>query len=46
MKNLLKCQEVMITQQEIYQIICMIKNNINVLVQIYQGKQIQIFLKN
>ena len=33
-----KCQETMIIQQEIYQIICIIKNNVNSLAQIYQDK--------
>ena len=32
MKNLLKCEETMITRQEIYSIICTIKNIINLLV--------------
>ena len=41
MKNLSKCQEMMTKQQEIYQIICITKNKINPLVQIYQDKQIQ-----
>ena len=40
MKNLLECQEIMTIQQEIYQIIFIIKNIINSLVQIYQDKQI------
>ena len=36
MKNLLKCQEMMTIQQEIYQIICIIKIIIKLLVQSYQ----------
>ena len=36
MKNLLKCEETMIIRQEIYSIICTIKNIINLLVRIYE----------
>ena len=36
MKNLFKCQEMMTIQQEIYQIICIIKIIIKLLVQSYQ----------
>ena len=39
MKNLSKCQKIMPTQQEIYQIVCIIKNFMKSLVQIYQGKK-------
>ena len=45
MKNLSKCQEIIIIQQEIYQIFGIIKIHINLLVYIYQDKQIQAFLK-
>ena len=38
MKNLSKCQELMTVQQEIYQIICIIKNITNPLAQIYQDQ--------
>ena len=45
MKNLLKCQKIIIIQQEMYQIICIIENIKNSLVQIYQDKKIPLFLK-
>ena len=44
MKNLLKCQEMLTIQNEIYSIICIIRNIITLLALIYQDKQIQIFL--
>ena len=40
----IKTIKMMFIQQEIYQNICMIKIIINLLVQIYQDKQIHIFL--
>ena len=40
----IKTIKMMFIEQEIYQNICMIKIIINLLVQIYQDKQIQIFL--
>ena len=43
MKNLSKCQELMIIQQKIYKIFRVIKIIINLLVEIYQDKQIRIF---
>ena len=45
MENLLKCQEMMIMQQEIYWIVCIIKIFMNLFVEIYQDKKIRIFLK-
>ena len=39
-KSLLNCQEMMNMQQEIYYIIWIIKNTINSLVLIYEGKKI------
>ena len=44
MKNVLKYQEIMPMQQEIYQTFCIIKIIISLLVWIYYDKQIQIFL--
>ena len=44
-KNLSKYQETMITKQETYQIICTIKNTINLFVQIYQDKEVQFSLQ-
>ena len=40
----IKTSKMVFMQQEMYQNICMIKIIINLLVQIYQDKQIQIFL--
>ena len=45
MENLLKCQEMMIMQQGIYWIVCIIKIFVNLFVEIYQDKKIRIFLK-
>ena len=39
MKNVLECKEMMTIQEEIYQIICIIKVIVNTLVEIYQDKQ-------
>ena len=39
MKNLLKRQEIMTIQKEIYHIICVIKIIIDVLAQVYQDKK-------
>ena len=39
MESLLKCQEIMILQHEIYEIICIIKIIINLLELIYQDKK-------
>ena len=44
MKNLLKCQEVMTIRMKIYWIFCTIKICINLLAQVYQDKEIQLFL--
>ena len=44
-KRMRKYHEKMIIQQKIYQIICIIKNILNSLVQIYQDKQIQVLYK-
>ena len=44
MKNLSKYQKMVTTQQEIYWIFRIIKVAINLLVQIYQDKQIHVFL--
>ena len=44
MKNLLKCQEMLTIQHEIYLIICIIRNIITLLALIYQDKQIRVFL--
>ena len=44
MKTLLKCQETMVTQQEIHYIFHTIKTITNSSVKIYQDKQIQVFL--
>ena len=43
MKNLSKFDEMMVIQQEIYWIICIIKSIINSLVQTYLDKQIRVF---
>ena len=39
MKNVLECKEMMTIQEEIYQIICIIKIVVNTLVEIYQDEQ-------
>ena len=39
MKNVLECKEMMTIQEEIYQIICIIKVIVNTLVEIYQDNQ-------
>ena len=44
MKNFLKCQEAMTILMKIYWIFCTIKIFINVLAQVYQDKEIQLFL--
>ena len=44
MKNLLKCQEVMTIRMKIYWIFCTIKIFINLLAQVHQDKEIQLFL--
>ena len=46
MKNLLKCQEMMTIQQEVYWIMCIIKIIINFLAFIYQDKQIRVSSTN
>ena len=43
MKNLLKCQEIMVLEWETYQIFCIVKNIINSLVFNDQDKQTQAF---
>ena len=43
MKNQLKCKRMITIQQHIYQIFCIIRI-MNLLVQIYQDRQIEIFL--
>ena len=44
-EKLIEMSRIMAIQQEIYQVICIIKNIINSLVKIYQDKKIQAFLK-
>ena len=44
MKSLLKCLEMMNVQQEIYWIIYIIRNIINLLALIYQDRQLRLFL--
>ena len=43
MKNLSKCQEIMVLEWETYQIFCIVKNIRNSLVFNYQDKQMQAF---